>query len=172
MKQDVGITNFKVYENANEFYGMAELTLPEISLQGDEVTGAGIAGAFTSAFAGHTQAMSLTLNFRAVSRSLVRLVEDRSHQITAMAAQQQRDNASGALTQQAVKYVFVGKPTKWNPGKLAPASAADSSVEFSITYLAVFIDGVNAVEIDQLNFIYKINGTDYLAAARRAIGMA
>ena len=31
MKVDNGTTNFAVYEDATEFYGMAEATLPEIS---------------------------------------------------------------------------------------------------------------------------------------------
>ena len=46
MKVDNGTTNFAVYEDATEFYGMAEATLPEISQITEEVKGAGIAGAF------------------------------------------------------------------------------------------------------------------------------
>lgn len=50
MKVDNGTTNFAVYEDATEFYGMAEATLPEISQITEEVKGAGIAGAFNGAF--------------------------------------------------------------------------------------------------------------------------
>ena len=46
MKVDNGTTNFAVYEDATEFYGMAEATLPEISQITEEVKGAGMAGAF------------------------------------------------------------------------------------------------------------------------------
>ena len=44
MKVDNGTTNFAVYEDATEFYGMAEVTLPEISQIAEEVKGAGISG--------------------------------------------------------------------------------------------------------------------------------
>lgn len=44
MKIENGVTNFAVYEDATEYYGMAEVTLPEITQISEEVKGAGIAG--------------------------------------------------------------------------------------------------------------------------------
>ena len=73
MKVDNGTTNFAVYEDATEFYGMAEVTLPEITQITEEVKGAGISGAFNGAFVGHIEAMTLTLNFRSVTADAVKL---------------------------------------------------------------------------------------------------
>ena len=42
MKIENGVTNFAVYEDATEYYGMAEVTLPEITQISEEVKGAGI----------------------------------------------------------------------------------------------------------------------------------
>ena len=47
MKIENGVTNFAVYEDATEYYGMAEVTLPEITQISEEVKGAGIAGTST-----------------------------------------------------------------------------------------------------------------------------
>ena len=44
MRADIGINSFAVYEEGNEFYGMAEATLPEISQMSEEIKGAGISG--------------------------------------------------------------------------------------------------------------------------------
>ena len=77
MKVDNGTTNFAVYEDATEFYGMAEVTLPEITQITEEVKGAGISGAFNGAFVGHIEAMTLTLNFRSVTADAVKLAEPR-----------------------------------------------------------------------------------------------
>ena len=44
MKVENGVTNFAVYEDATEYYGMAEVTLPEIASLAEEVKGAGISG--------------------------------------------------------------------------------------------------------------------------------
>lgn len=37
MKIENGVTNFAVYEDATEYYGMAEVTLPEITQISEEV---------------------------------------------------------------------------------------------------------------------------------------
>lgn len=39
MKIENGVTNFAVYEDATEYYGMAEVTLPEITQISEEVKG-------------------------------------------------------------------------------------------------------------------------------------
>ena len=58
------------------------------------------------------------------------------------------------------------------PGKLAPAASAEASGEYAATYFATYIDGKKVLEIDIINFIYYVNGTDYLADVRKALGKA
>ena len=164
------IINFQVYENSTEYYGMAEVALPEISNITNEVKGAGISGTFESVVLGHLEAMTLTLNFRTLVKDAIALLEPRDHQIDLRVAQQDKDTVSGQTKVVAVKHVFVVKPKKLNPGKVAPASPADASGEYAVTYWATFIDGKKSLEIDILNFIYYVNGTDYLADVRKALG--
>lgn len=170
MKVENGITNFRVYKDATEYCGMAEVALPELSQITEEVKGAGIAGAFNGAFVGHMEAMSLTLNFRSVTRDALKLAAPVNHQIDLRAAQQAWNAVAGQFEQTAVKHVLIVSPTKFNPGKLAPAASAEASGEFSVTYYATFIDGVKMLEVDILNFIYYVDGTDYLADVRKALG--
>lgn len=170
MKVENGVTNFAVYEDATEYYGMAEVTLPEISSITEEVKGAGISGTFNGAFVGHIEAMTLTLNFRSVTKAAIRLLEPRNHQIDLRASQQVWDSGAGRFKQSHVKHVLMVTPTKYSPGKLAPASPAESSGEYSVTYFATYIDGVKIMEIDILNFIFFVNGVDYLADVRKALG--
>ncbi|MBU5438290.1 phage major tail tube protein [Tissierella sp. MSJ-40] len=169
-KINESIINFAVYENSTEYYGMAEVTLPEISSLTEEVKGAGISGTFESVILGHLEAMTLTLNFRTLVKDAVALLEPRDHQIDLRVAQQGKDTVSGQTTVTSVKHVMVVKPKKLNPGKVAPASPAEASMEFSATYWATFIDGKKTLEIDILNFIYFVNGKDYLADVRKALG--
>ena len=103
MKIENGVTNFAVYEDATEYYGMAEVTLPEITQISEEVKGAGIAGTFDGTFVGHLETMSLTLNFRSVTTDAIKLAEPRKHQLDLRAAQQSWDNSTGRYVQQAVK---------------------------------------------------------------------
>lgn len=170
MKVDNGTNTFAVYEDATEYYGMAEATLPEIVTKAAEVTGAGIGGAFNAPFVGQTEAMNLTLNFRRVSKDVTKLAEPRNHQIDLRGAQQYWDNTAGKFKIQAVKYVLIATPTKFGPGKLANASPTDSSCEFSVTYFAAFIEGEKVMEVDVLNCIYFVNGVDYAEDIRKALG--
>lgn len=164
------VINFQVYENATEYYGMAEVGLPEISNITNEVKGAGISGTFENVVLGHLEAMTLTLNFRTLVPPAIALLEPRDHQIDLRVAQQDKDTVSGQTKIIALKHVFVCKPKMLNPGAVAPASPADASGEYAVTYWATFIDGVKSLEIDILNFIYFVNGKDYLEEVRTALG--
>ncbi|GHV18183.1 hypothetical protein FACS189425_06240 [Clostridia bacterium] len=166
-----GNSNFKIYEGNNDFYGMAEATLPEVGTPGDDISGSGLSGTFKGIYPGHVEAMSMALNFRTINKHLITLVEPRNHTITLMSAQKERDNNTGTFKTTAIKHVVVGTPTKFAAGKLAPAASTESSVEFSITYFATYIGGKKMIEIDIFNNIYIINGVDYLADERKALGM-
>lgn len=169
-KIDNGTVNFAVYEGANEFLGMAEVTLPEFTTIAEEIQGAGIAGNINGAYVGHLEAMTMELNFRSVTKSAIKLMEPISHQIEMRAAQQKWNNISGRKEMESVKHVAVVTPLKYAPGKLAPASPTESSGEYAVSYYALFINGEKLIEIDPINFIYYVNGTDYLDEVRKALG--
>ncbi len=170
MKVGNGIQNFAVYEDGTEMLGMAEVELPEMAQSTSEVSGAGIAGKFTSPFIGQMEAMSLTLNFKTVTEHANSLLEPRSHQIDVRGAQQVWNATEGKYETQAVKAIMVVIPVKSADGKLAPASPTEGSLEFSVSYYALYLDGEQQKEFDLFNFIYKVNGVDYLAATRKAMG--
>ncbi len=164
------VVNFAIYEDAVEYLGMAEVELPEIAALTEEITGAGIGGNVEAVVLGHFEAMTLTLNFRTVTNAAIRLNEPRIHVIDLRAAQQSENTATKQIDTDSMKYVMHVRPKKLAPGKVAVASPADASGEYAVTYYAIYKKGVKRVEIDQLNFIYYVNGTDYLEKVRKALG--
>lgn len=42
----------------------------------------------------------------------------------------------------------------------------DATVTVEVIYLMIEIDGKNKIEIDKLNFVYKVNGKDILEKVR------
>ena len=164
------VNNFAIYEDAVEYLGMAEVELPEISALTEEITGAGIAGNVEAVVIGNFEAMTLTLNFRTVTDATIRLNEPRIHVIEIRAAQQSENTATKQIDIDSMKYVLRVRPKKLAPGKVAVASPADASGEYAVTYYAIYKNGKKEVEIDQLNYIYYVNGTDYLSNVRRALG--
>ena len=167
---DEVISNFAVYEDAVEFLGMSEATLPEVENVAEEMSGSGIGGKLESIVLGHVEAMTLTLNFRTVTAAAIKLAEPRLHRLDLRAAQQDQNTRTGIIETRSVKHILRVKPKKFSPGKLAAASAADASGEYAVYYYAINIDGVKKIEIDPLNFIYIINGIDYMKDIRKALG--
>lgn len=170
MKIDETVIGFAVYEDATEHVGIAEATLPEISNITEEISGAGIGGKVESVILGAIEAMTTTLNFRTVTKNAIKLHEPREHHIDLRAAQQQKDTTKGVTEVVKVKHLLTLTPKKLNPGKVATASAAEVSGEYATTYFATYIDGKKVLEVDPLNYIYFVNGVDYLADVRKALG--
>lgn len=163
------IVNFAVYEDAVEFYGIAEVGMPDLESLAQTISGAGIAGEYEAVILGHFSAMSMKFDFRTVTENTVRLFEQRRHTFDLRAAQQNEDTTAGVEVD-SVKYVAIGSPKKLGIGKLAPASPADATCEYSLSYFAQYIKGKKVIEIDPLNSICVVNGNDYLAPIRSALG--
>jgi P2 family phage contractile tail tube protein len=159
-----------VYEDSIEYIGIAEVTLPDLSALTQTISGAGIAGNVDAIILGHFDPMTLTLTFRTTTEQTIRLSEPRRHTIDLRVAQQSEDTVAGAVKVQQVKHVLVVIPKKDAGGSIAPASPTNGSGEYAVRYWATYLDGKKKREIDPLNFICFINGTDYLAPVRAALG--
>lgn len=167
---DESVINFAVYEDSVEYVGMAGVTLPNLAAIVQTLSGAGIAGNVEVPVLGHYDVMSLTLNFRTTTEHSVRLSEPRRHNIDLRMAQQIEDTVAGEVKVQSIKHVLVVVPKTDTGGTVAPAAPTNGSGEYSVRYWATYIDGTKVREIDPLNFICEVNGVDYLADVRKAIG--
>ena len=164
------VINFAIYEDAKEFLGMAKVTLPDLTALTQTISGAGIAGNMDAVIVGHYEAMTLGLDFRTTSQQAIKLAEPRRHNIDLRVAQQEEDPVAGVIKSVSVKHVLVVVPKSTKGGTIAPASPTDGSGEYAVRYWATYIDGKKVQEIDPANFICFINGTDYLAPVRTALG--
>lgn len=167
---EVGTIDFAVYEDSTEFVGMANVQLPDKNQKVITMNGAGIGGDVEVPMAGHYDAMTLTLAFRTYTEKLATLREHRRHQIELRVAQQNEDPVSGTLMVDTVKHVFVVVPKSAAGGTVAPAAAGDGNIVFSVRYWATYINGKKVDEVDQLNRVDIVNGIDYNAPIRKALG--
>lgn len=167
---DQSIINFAVYENGKEYIGLAKATLPEMNWLTQVISGAGIAGNLEAVILGHIEAMTLTLDFRTPNSSAAELSAPRRHNIDLRIAQQDEETTSADLIVRSHKHVFVVIPKSYKPGTVAPASPSDGSGEYAVHYWAEYIDGVKVREIDPVNTKCEIDGVDYLAPVRKALG--
>lgn len=164
------VNNFAIYEDAKDYYGMAEVEFPEVSFLAEEVKGAGIAGNIEAVVIGFLEAMTAKFSFRTVTAASVKMTEPRIHNIDCRVAQQVHNTRTGTTGMEAVKHIMRTMPKKLAPGKAAPGSTADVSGEHAVYYYAMYRNSKKEVELDPMNFICYFNGVDYLADVRKALG--
>ena len=170
-KLDEVVVSYRVFEDSTEYLGIANVTLPDIEFLTTTISGAGIAGEVEEVVKGHLRAMKTTLNFNTFGENALKLTTPVDHKIDLRAVQQDRNMTAGKVEMRNVKHVMVIKPIKVSIGKLETANTADASGEYAVSYYAQYVRGKKVIEIDQLNYKCVINGVDYLADVRIAMGL-
>lgn len=132
-KIDETVIGFAVYEDATEYIGISEVTLPEISNITEEISGAGIGGKIESVILGAIEAMSLTLNFRTVTNNAIKLHEPRQHNIDLRAAQQQKDTVRKSVG--ITPYLGYTESTNSKPLDLLVFVSYPPIISFFVTLL-------------------------------------
>ena len=165
------LINFRVYLDAVDLLGVADVTLPSLEAMTDTVRGAGIAGEIDSPVLGHFGSMACTLNWRTTTRNHAALAEQKRHNLTVRGAIQQLDAGDGTYKAVPCKVVLGGVPKKTDLGKFEVGAAQDASTELEVTYIKLVLDGENMIELDKLNYIYAVRGVDQMAGIRTALGL-
>lgn len=161
---------FELYEDGSNFLGLTQATLPNIAFIVTQIQGAGINGNIDVPITGMMEAMELGLNFRSPTDAAASLAAPKAHHLDLRVAAQYWDNTASEYGVEADKYVIVARPKSMNPGNIQPATPADSAGTYSVIYYAGYRDGQKVWEIDPVNYICNVNGVDYFADVRKALG--
>lgn len=163
------LTNFNAYNDGNKLVGTVDVEMPEVAFMTDTISGAGIAGEIDSPVLGMVQSMTSTLTWRTVTKAASVLVAPRVHAIELRGSQEVFDQATGTKRAQPLRVSMRVQPKNLSMGSLEVGSSTGTESEFEVTYLKVIIDGEEVLEVDKFNFIFKADGTDYLAEVRENI---
>ena len=171
MEHEVATINFMVYEDAHRFVGVASVKLPDINQIIVVLEGAGIAGRVEVPVSGQLEPMEATINFSAYSPEVARLRSPGRHNIELRPAVQNEDSVKGELVIAGEKHVMVIVPKNLSGATISPASKRETSLTGAVRYWAHYIEGKQIHEIDPLNHIFVIDGVDYGAPVRQALGL-
>lgn len=163
---------FRVYQDGtSDMKGIADIQLPSFEPLKDTIKGAGIAGEYESITLGHFGSMKLTFNWRTLTKEQLLMLKQKAQRFDCRGAFQEYDAASGGYNIRQVRVVVQGPPAKVDPGKMDTGASTGGSTDVEVMYLKVDIDGRNVIEIDKLNYRCVIDGVDYLASIRTALGL-
>ena len=166
------LVNFRCYggTGASEFFGLADVELPKFEAMTETIHGAGIAGEYESPVLGHFKSMVAKLNLRTPTALALSLLAPVVHKLDVYGSIQILDPMRGVLTTQALRVQLLGEVKGLDVGKLEPGKPMATAAEVEITKIVISLAGVVVVEFDRFNFVYKVNGVDYLAPVRTDLG--
>ena len=168
-KNDVSVIRYAVYEQNKEMLGIAEVSLPSLEFMTQTVNGSGIAGEFESILIGQMKAMEITFKWLTLTKRGIETSTPERHTWELREVQQTVSN-TGALEPTGVKHIIRGLPKKMDGGSLKPHSTSDPNTVASVLYWAAYREGKKMFELDPLNDVCYMNGTDYLKKVRKALG--
>ena len=170
-RYEVSTINFMLWEGANRFVGAASVVLPNINQKIETITGAGLLGSVDVPVMAQIDPMDVTINFNGYADEAANLRAPGRHSITLRPAVQREDAVAGELLAVGEKHVMVIVPKTLSGPTIAPATHRESALVASVRYWLYEVDNKQIHEIDVMNHIFRINGVDYGAAIRRALGI-
>lgn len=165
------LINFRVYQDGGVFLGISDVTLPKLSAMTQTVKGAGIAGEIEAPTLGHYSSAEVELNWRTVEKDLISLAANKAISLDLRGAGQGYDSESGSYVTRKIKVLVRGRPKESDLGKFEVGATTDSKTTLECDYIKVVIDGETKLELDKYNFICNVDGEDYLAEVRDALGL-
>ncbi|MGI5839285.1 MAG: phage major tail tube protein [bacterium] len=159
----------KLLSDGQEIDDNVSCQLPSIETQTGEVKGAGILGTIDMPATGQIGSMTFTINMRSVNKKAAELAKPGLQNIELRFV---RDTvtADGQTVPEGAKIFIAGINKKFDPGKVESPTTMDGSIDFEVLRYRQIIDGVETLLIDKRNYIFKVNGVDYMKQVRAALG--
>lgn len=158
------VNDYNVYQDGNKMIGLAaEVELPSIKMKTSTIEGVGVGGEIDSPTIGQFESLEAKLKFNTLYSSATDLMNPlNTVNLTLRAAQQVYDK-TGGYAFKGLRIVMGGRVKEFNPGTAKKGDAMDAETTLELTYYMIEVDGEQVVEVDKLNGVYKVNGSDMLA---------
>jgi len=165
------LKHLNLFNDGNSYLGVAKsLTLPTLGRKFEAYRGGGMEGP-VKVDLGHSDD-GLQLEWTLGGWDLIALRQFAAVRVDGVqlrfAASVQRDDTAEVS---AVEIVMRGRHEEVDFGDAEPGEDTEHKITTALTYYKLTVDGEELVEIDLLNFIYKVDGKDLLEEHRKAIGI-
>lgn len=159
---------FNVYNQGRKLIGVSEeVTLPDFEAITETLSGPGILGELESVATGQFSSMEMEIPFRQMDDSMFRFADQGSAvDLTLRGSIQYTESDTCENTYKQMRVVVRGRNKGITGGKAKQGTGTASSIKIEIAYILIEIDGVTMIELDKLNFVYKVYGKDLLEKVR------
>lgn len=163
------LKGFNLFQNGENFVGqVAEVTLPKLTRKMEDWQGGGMGGPIKVDFGNEGIQMEWTAG--GFMKSVLQQYGITQHDgvlLRFAGGYQAEDSASV----DAIEIVIKGRHSEIDPGSAKAKEDTSFKVTTVASYYKLSINGEEIIEIDFVNMIERINGSDLLATLRTAIGL-
>lgn len=114
--------------------------------------------------------MLMDVEWDTATGDAVKLLTPKKHQLDLRVAEEFWDTEETDVGIWPDKYVTIVRPKSFDPGSIAPMTSAGTKSQFVAYYFAGYRKGEQLWEIDKRNQKFVVNGVDYWADVRSALG--
>ena len=165
------LTDARFYKDGFVLLGVGNIELPNIEYMTETLSGFGLGGEVEVPVKGHFKSMTVKIKWNTVEPEAIQLLETTAHHLDMRGSVEKVAAGSGKFLDLPVKLVLQASPKTGGLGSMEPAKKMDGETELEVTYLKLWINGIEQIEIDKLNLICKVQGTDLLQILRINLGM-
>jgi P2 family phage contractile tail tube protein len=164
------VTNANVYMDGASFLGRCEeITLPQVKHKTADHKALGMVGA-AEFFAGIDK-MEAKFKWNSFYEDVFTKAANPFRAVRLQArASLETHNAEGLAAERPVVVHLAGRFKEFPLGAFKQHDNVELETTMTVTYVKLVIDGKEKLEIDVMENIYKVDGTDILANYRRNIG--
>ena len=165
------VKNYKVYNAAGgQFIGLADIVLPKITFEKNDLKGAGLGGSFNLPVVGNVQPMTTDLTFHTQTLQSLALFNGSTAQLRCMSSLQVFDTSAQQFGEVPEEVLMTVCSDESDLGKRDASTKAMTVLRFSVIYLALFYNAQKFWEIDPFSNIAIVNGIDLNSQTRANLG--
>lgn len=158
----------RFFDNNTEVEDNVSCQLPSIENGTTAVKGAGILGALEMPSSAQLNAMVFSASMRSINKTNISCAAPGVHNIEVRFVKDVKTD-NGTMIPQGTKIFITGIFKKYDPGKVEENGTMDGSIEYEVLRYRIVINGEEVLLIDKVNFIYIVNGVDYMKDIRAAL---
>jgi P2 family phage contractile tail tube protein len=166
------INDANIYVDGANWLGKAEVELPPVKHKTQGYQAFGVAGEIDIPVVGHVDKLEGTIKFKSMTKDAAKALYNpkMAPLLDARGSVQKYDPATGEMKQFPCKFTFRAFFTELKAPEFKQGADSGGEAKFAAHYMKLEIDGEEVLEIDQFNYIYKVNGVDVLAEVRQHLG--
>lgn len=163
------LKNFNAFMDGISYMGVAnEVALPKLARKVDKTRAGGMNGEVSIDLGQEPMESEITFGGH-VAEVYNQYAKPKADGVLLRFSGAYQNDQTGAYD--AVDVVMRGRAVEIDPGKAKAGDKTELKLKLSLTYYKLTTNGTVNIEIDLINFVEVVGGTDMLADQRKAIGL-